>query len=73
MLVERAAAPSLKVTVPVGVPLPGATAATLAVNTTACPNTVGLVELLNVVVLLSALTTWLSAEEVLVLKFASAL
>src|ERR1051325_5639426 len=68
-----AVVPSLKVTVPLGVPLPGATAPTLAVKTTAWPNTVGLVELVNVVVLLSALTTWLRADEVLVLKFPSAL
>ena len=42
--------PSLKVTVPVGVPAPAPDALTLAVNTTDCPNTVGLVEEVNVVV-----------------------
>ena len=35
--VPRTVAPSLKVTVPVGVPAPGLTAATVAVNVTAWP------------------------------------
>jgi len=35
-------APSLNVTVPLGVPLPGAAAITVAVNVTACPKTDGL-------------------------------
>jgi len=63
----------LKVTVPVGVPLPGETALTLAVKTTACPKTLGLVEDVSDVVLLSWLTVCVSAEDVLVLKFPSLL
>jgi len=34
----------LKVTVPVGVPVPGATAVTVAVNVTDCPKTDGFAE-----------------------------
>ena len=43
-------APSLKVTVPVGVPEPGAFALTVAVNVTDWPNTDGLTEVAVVVV-----------------------
>jgi hypothetical protein len=71
--VDRAVAPSLKVTVPVGVPLPGEAALTVAVNVTDCPKTVGLVELLSAVVLLSWLTVCVSADDVLVLKLPSPL
>src|SRR5262245_50949740 len=39
--VPRVTAPSLKVTMPVGTPAPGATAATVAVNVTAWPTTAG--------------------------------
>jgi len=67
------AAPSLKVTVPVAVPLPGATALTVAVKVTDWPNTVGLVELVSAVVLLAWLTVCVSVEEVLVRKLVSAL
>ena len=35
----KSVAPSLKSTVPVGVPLPGAPGPTVAVNETDCPNT----------------------------------
>src|ERR1051326_6871402 len=42
--VPRVVAPSLKVTVPVGVPLPGAVAVTVAVNVTDWPETEGLAE-----------------------------
>ena len=42
-------APFLNVTVPVGVPLPGATAATVAVNVTGWANTDGLCEEITVV------------------------
>ena len=41
-LPHRAAAPSLKVTVPVGVPVAGATAVTVAVKVTLCPKLDGL-------------------------------
>src|SRR5262245_9447629 len=42
--VPRITAPSLKVTVPVGVPAPGVTADTVAVKITAWPVTVGLAD-----------------------------
>src|SRR2546427_709988 len=50
-------APSLKFTVPVGVPTPGATAATVAVNVTLWPNTDGFADDVSVVVVLDWLTT----------------
>src|SRR5206468_157306 len=42
--VPRMVEPSLKVTVPVGVPAPGLFAVTVAVNVTACPDSEGLAE-----------------------------
>jgi hypothetical protein len=72
-LVERDVAPSLNTTVPVGVPVPGEVALTVAVNTTDCPNTDGLVEEVMVGVVSDLLTVCVSAEEVLVLKFPSLL
>ena len=66
-------APSLKVIVPVGVPLPGATTLTLAVRITGWPNTVELVEELNATLLAFLLTVWLRVPEVLVLKLVSPL
>ena len=60
----RVTAPSVKVTVPVGVPAPGATAATVAVKVTTWPKTEGLAVELTVVVLESLLTTWGEAESV---------
>ena len=42
--VPRVFAPSLKVTVPVGVPTPAVPAFTVAVNVTGCPDTEGLTE-----------------------------
>ncbi len=73
--VPNVAAPSLKVTVPLGVPLPGATAATVAVKVTDCPNTEGLAEEATVVVVPAALTVWVKGEAVLSLptKLASPL
>jgi len=60
--------PSLKVTVPVGVPTAGATGLTVAVSVTVSPNTDGLgVEFRLVVV--CALTTWVTVGEVLPRKF----
>ena len=53
----RVAAPSSKVTVPVGVPEPGVAADTVAVNVTTCPKADGLLVELTVVVLESWLTT----------------
>ena len=49
--VPKVVAPSLKVTVPVGVPAPGADAVTVAVKVTDCPKTDGLAEEETVVAL----------------------
>ena len=63
-LAAKVVAPSVKLTVPVGVPAPGAVAATVAVNVTTCPNTEALGDELTVVVLLSLFTTCGEAESV---------
>src|SRR5438874_1962083 len=52
--VPRVLEPSLKVTVPVGVPAPGLLAVTVAVKVTDCPDTDGLAEELTRVVVLDA-------------------
>ena len=51
--VPKRVAPSKKLTVPVAVPAPGETALTVAVKVTDCPNTEGLVEDVNAVVVLA--------------------
>ena len=51
--VPSVVAPSRNVTVPVGVPVPGGTTATVAVNVTDCPNTDGLADDATVVVVLA--------------------
>jgi hypothetical protein len=61
-LAARVVAPSVKVTVPVGVPAPGATAATVAMKVTTWPNTDGLGAELTVVLLEALFTTWGLAE-----------
>ena len=61
-LAARVVAPSVKVTVPLGVPAPGATAATVAVKVMLCPNTEGLGEELTVVLLEALFTTCGVAE-----------
>jgi hypothetical protein len=71
LAVPRVAAPSRKVTVPVGVPDPGATALTVAVNVTAWPNTDGSAEEISLVVLVALLTVWVRPAEVLLLKLLS--
>jgi hypothetical protein len=71
LLVARAVAPSLNVTLPAGVPAPGEAALTVAVNVTDWPRTVGLVEESTAVVVLSLLTVWLALGEVLVAKVLS--
>ena len=64
----------LNCTVPVGVPAPGATAVTVALNVTAWPNTEGLAEELTAVELLAWLTVWPPARvPLLVLKLLSPL
>ena len=49
-----------KVTVPVGVPAPGATGATVAVNVTGWPNADGSGDEVTVVVVEALLTSWVS-------------
>ena len=71
--VASAVAPSLKMTVPVGVPLPGETALTVAVKVTDCPNTDGLADEATVVLLLAWLTVCVRTDEVFVLKLLSPL
>src|SRR6516225_2746819 len=61
-LAASVVAPSVKVTVPPGVPTPGATAATVAVKVTLWPNRDGLGEELTVVLLEALFTTWGLAE-----------
>jgi hypothetical protein len=63
--VPRVVAPSLKVTVPEGVPLPGAVAVTVAVNVTDWPETEGLADELNAVEVLALFTVWVNGEAVL--------
>ena len=65
------APPSKNVTVPVGVPPPGATAVTVAVNATACPKTDGFTDDVTVVELAAWFTVCVSAADVLLLKFVS--
>ena len=71
MPVPRVLDPSLKVTVPVGVPAPGLFAVTVAVKVTDCPDTDGLAEELTDVAVLAFFTVWVSALEVLPVKVAS--
>jgi hypothetical protein len=61
-LAARVVAPSVKVTVPLGVPVPGATAAAVAVKVTVWPTYEGLGEELTVVLLEALFTTWGLAE-----------
>jgi len=59
--------PSLKETEPVGTPVAGATGSTVAVSVTPCPAVEGLgVE--DRVVVVAALTTWVTTADVLVWK-----
>ena len=60
--------PSLNVTVPVGVPAPGATAATVAVKVTAWPVTAGLTDDPRATVVAARLTVTVTAAEVLSAK-----
>jgi hypothetical protein len=68
VLEPKVVAPSLKVTVPVAVPDPGATAETVAVKVTDCPKTEGLAEAATAVVVLAVFTVCVRIEEVLVAK-----
>jgi len=58
-------------TVPLAVPAPGEPAATVAVKVTDSPKTESVAEDVKVVVVLALLTTWLTAEQVLVMKLES--
>ena len=58
-------------TLPVGVPLPGAMADTVALKVTAWPYTEGSVSEMSEVVVFAWLTTWLKAVEALDVKLAS--
>jgi len=69
--VPRVLGPSLKVTVPVGVPAPLVLAFTVAVKVTDCPDSDGLAEELTSVVVLPFFTVWVSVLEVLPLKVAA--
>ena len=60
-------APSLKVTVPLGVPLPGAVALTVAVMMTCCPKSDGLTDEASAVDVADLLTVWVSVADVLLL------
>jgi len=69
-LVPIVAVPLRNVTVPVGVPTPGAVTETVAVKVTACPTADGFGEEDNDVVVFALLTTCETAVLVLVLKLA---
>ena len=69
--VPSVVAPSRNVTVPVGVPEPGKSALTVAVNVTAWPKTDGFAEEATVVELFARLTVCVMAVEVLELKLLS--
>ena len=69
--VPSAAELSLKVTIPVGVPEPGAFTVTIAVKVTGWPKTDGLLLELSVVVVGAWLPTCWSALDALVRKFPS--
>src|ERR1700683_1825264 len=60
--------PSSKVTVPVGVPEPGALAVTVVVNVTDWPKSDGFVDELTLVLVPSSPTVWLTAGDVLPVK-----
>jgi hypothetical protein len=63
----NAVAPSFSVTEPVGVPLPGATVATVTLNVTVWPNVDGFGEDINVVAVAALFTVCVTTAEVLVL------
>jgi len=67
-LVPIVAVPLRKVTVPVGVPAPGAVTVTVAVNVTACPTADGFGDEVTLVLELALFTTCETAALELVLK-----
>ena len=64
--VPRLVVPSLKVTLPVTVPVPGATTVTVAVRVTDWPVTDGFGEAVSVVLVVMVLTTCVTTVDVLV-------
>ncbi len=70
--VHESPVPSLTVTLPVGVPLPGETGATVKVTVTACPGTEGLGDAaVMVVFVLAWFTVCVTLADALARKFAS--
>ena len=67
----RLVAPSLNCTMPVGVPAPGATGDSVAVNVSICPKEDGLTEDETLVELPSLFTVCAREEQVLPVKLAS--
>ena len=61
----------MNVTVPVGVPAPGACTVTVAVNVTDCPNFEGFADDVTDVVVSAFWTSWSTLVDVLALKLAS--
>src|SRR5262249_14259719 len=66
--VPRITLPSMKVTVPVGVPAPGATAATVAVKVTPWPVTAGLSDEPSVTAVAAGMTVTAAASDSLSAK-----
>jgi hypothetical protein len=71
LTIPREVEPSKNSTDPVAVPAPSAVAATVAVKVIDCPKSEGFTEDINAVVVFALLTTWLTAELVLVMKLES--
>jgi hypothetical protein len=69
--IPRVVVPSLKVTVPVGVPAPGDTGATVAVSVTDWPETPGFAEEVTLEVVAAWLTVWVMRLDVLPVKLVS--
>jgi hypothetical protein len=69
--VPSRAAPSKKLTVPVGTPDPGASTVVVAVSVTDWPKTEEAMDEETEVVVAAALTVWVRAAELLAVKFAS--
>ena len=63
--------PSSKVTLPVGVPLPGASAATLAVKVTDWPKTEGFGDDKTEATVASLATVWVRTDDELLVKLPS--
>ena len=71
VLLPRVVEPSLKVTVPVGVPLPGAPAETVAVKVTDWPKTEGFADDATEVVVASLVTVSVRTDDALPVKLLS--